>query len=272
MPRAKTKVAIAGLGVIGLRVARYLDADAIDGLTLAAVASRDNDKAHAAVSEFKTPPQVTGLSDLPEKADIVVDCTPAAVFRQVAEPAIDGGRTFMPLSVAALLDNMDLVDRARQSGAQIVVPTGAIVGLDTVRAMAVGQIESVVLQTRKPPRGLAGAPHLVNNNISVEDLTEAKCVFSGNALEAARGFPANVNVAAALALAGIGPERTTVEVWADPAVDRNIQSVTIRSDSGDATMTIRNIPSEENPRTGRIVAQSVIATLTRVTAPMVAGT
>ena len=138
--------------------------------------------------------------------------------------------------------------------------------------MAIGEIHSVTLQTRKPPRGLAGAPHLVNNGISVDDLSEAKLVFKGNAREAAKGFPANVNVAAALSLAGIGPDRTTVEVWADPGVDRNIQSIRIVSDSGDANMTIRNVPSEENPRTGRIVAQSVVATLKRMTAPLVAGT
>ena len=86
-------------------------------------------------------------------------------------------------------------------------------------------------------------------------------VFKGSAREAARGFPANVNVAAALALAGIGPDRTEVEVWADPGIDRNQQSVTITSDSGEATMTMRNIPSAENPKTGRIVAQSVLSSL-----------
>ena len=105
----------------------------------------------------------------------------------------------------------------------------------------------------------------------VSDLTEPLQVCHGPAREAARGFPANVNVAAALALAGIGPDRTEVTVWADPAVDRNIQSVTISSDTGDATMTMRNIPSAENPKTGRIVANSVLATLRRLTAPLIAG-
>lgn len=265
------RVAIAGLGVIGLRVARYIDDGAVDGLVLSAVASRDAQKAALSIAEFKHKPQVCTLPELPTQADIIVDCTPASIFRDVAETVIGNGKTLMPLSVAALLENMDLVDKARTTGAQIVVPTGAIIGLDTVRAMAVGEIHSVVLETRKPPNGLAGAPHLVNNNISVDNLSEAKLVFKGNAREAAKGFPANVNVAAALSLAGIGPDRTEVEVWADPNVDRNMQSVTIASDSGDATMSIRNIPSVENPRTGRIVAQSVIATLKRHTDPLISG-
>ncbi len=178
----------------------------------------------------------------------------------------------MPLSVGALLGHMDLVDRARETGGRFIVPSGAMIGLDTVRAMAVGTIHRVVLQTTKPPGGLAGAPHLVENNISLDNLSEPLCVFKGTAGEAARAFPANVNVAAALALAGIGPERTEVEVWADPAIARNRQSVTIESDSGEATMTINNIPSEENPKTGKIVANSVIATLQRLTSPLVAGT
>ncbi len=265
------RVAVAGLGVIGLRVARYIDDGAIAGAELSAVASRDPQKASKSIDGLRQPPRVCPLQELPTLADIIVDCTPASIFREVAEAVIENGKILMPLSVAALLENMDLVDKARATGAQIIVPTGAIIGLDTVRAMAVGDISSVVLETRKPPNGLAGAPHLVNNDISVENLTEAKLVFKGNAREAAKGFPANVNVAAALSLAGIGPDKTEVEVWADPAIDRNMQSVTISSDSGDATMQIRNIPSVENPRTGRIVAQSVIATLKRHTDPLVAG-
>ena len=137
--------------------------------------------------------------------------------------------------------------------------------------MAVGEIHEVRLETRKPPAGLEGAPYLVENEIDISNLTEAKRVFAGNARAAAKAFPANVNVAAALALAGIGPDLTQVEVWADPAVNRNHQTVTIRSDSGEAQMTIANIPSAENPRTGRIVAQSVIAALRRLTSPLIAG-
>ena len=203
--------------------------------------------------------------------DIIVECAPARVFAEVAGPAIEQGRILMPLSVGALLDHMDLVERGRATGARIIVPTGALIGLDTVRAMAEGEITRVVLGTRTPPGGLAGAPHLVENDIDIANLTAPLRVFHGSAREAARGFPANVNVAAALALAGIGAERTEVEVWADPTIDRNIQSVTITSDSGEATMTMRNIPSAGNPRTGRIVANSVLATLRRLTATLTAG-
>ena len=266
------RAAIAGLGVIGMRVAKYLDEGAVPNISLSAVASRDPAKAAAASESLQSPPKVMPIESLADAADVIIDCTPAAIFRDVAVPAIEKGAIFMPLSVAALLDNMDLVERARETGAQIIVPTGALIGLDTVRAMAVGEIHSVVLETRKPPNGLAGAPHLINNNISVDGLDEPKRVFKGNAREAARGFPANVNVAAALSLAGIGPDKTEVEVWADPTINRNMQTVKISSDSGEASMTMNNVPSVENPKTGRIVAQSVIATLQRLTAPLISGT
>jgi aspartate dehydrogenase len=265
------KVAIAGLGAIGMRLARMLDEGMVPGMTLTAVSARDLPRAADRVAHLTAPPRVTPLAELPALADIVVECAPARVFREVAAPTIAAGRTFMPLSVGALLDHMDLVDEAARTGARIIVPTGALVGLDTVRAMAVGDITEIRLETRKPPAGLEGAPYLVENGINIANLTEPKRVFAGTAREAARAFPANVNVAAALGLAGLGPDHTRVEVWADPSVNRNHQTVTVKSDAGEAQMTIANIPSADNPRTGRVVAQSVAAALRRMTAPLVAG-
>ena len=113
------------------------------------------------------------------------------------------------------------------------------------------------MTTRKPPNGLAGAPYLVANGISVEGLNAPKRVFVGNAREAAAGFPANVNVAAALSLAGIGPDRTTIEIWADPTVDRNCHTIEVEADSARFSLTIENVPSE-NPKTGKITALSVL--------------
>jgi aspartate dehydrogenase len=166
---------------------------------------------------------------------------------------------------------MQLVDIARETGARIVVPTGALLGLDAVRATAEGKITSATIITRKPPAGLAGAPLLTKRGVSVEGLTEPLLVFAGSAREAIAGFPANVNVAVALSLAGIGPDRTKVEVWADPRVTRNTHTVSLRSDSSDLTMTIENIPDTDNPRTGRITALSVLAALRRLTSPLVVG-
>ncbi|MGO8920148.1 MAG: aspartate dehydrogenase [Stellaceae bacterium] len=254
------RVGLGGLGAIGLPVARRLAAG-LPGLTLAALSARDPARAEARLAALGIGAPVVSLAALADCADIVVECLPAAAFRAIAEPAIDAGRLFLALSAGALLDHLDLIDRARRSGARIIVPTGALLGLDAVRAAAEGEIRSVKLVTRKPPGGLAGAPYLVEHGISLAGLDRPLKVFDGTAREGARGFPANVNVAAALALAGIGPERTRLEIWADPSLERNTHRIELEADSARLTMTIENVPSAENPRTGRITPLSVIACL-----------
>jgi aspartate dehydrogenase len=262
-------VGIAGLGAIGLHLARALDAG-VPGLRLAAVSAKDRKKAEANIAGFRVKPLILPLADL-AACDIVVEAAPAAVFEEVASAAIEAGKIFIPASVGALLPRMHLVERAKQTGARIIVPTGALLGLDAVRAAAEGNVESVTIQTRKPPRGLAGAPYLEQAGIDLDSIHEPTRIFQGNAYEAAKGFPANVNVAAALALAGIGPERTMVEVWADPTVTRNTHTIRVEADSARLTMTIENVPSEENPRTGKITPLSILACLRGLTATLKVG-
>jgi len=262
---------IAGLGAIGMTLARHVDSGAVPGMELTCVSARDETKAKARVAGFTNAPKITSLGALADGADIIVECVPAAHFMEVAEPALRKGRIFMPLSVGVLLDHMELIDLARENGGRIIVPTGALIGLDAVRAAASAGITSIKLVTRKPPAGLMDAPHVVKNGISLENLTQPKLVFSGTAREAAKGFPANLNVAAALALAGAGPDATDVEIWADPQATRNSQSVKVTSQAADFTMTIENVPSDENPRTGKISSHSVIAALHRLTSPLVVG-
>jgi aspartate dehydrogenase len=126
--------------------------------------------------------------------------------------------------------------------------------------------------TRKPPAGLAGAPYLVERNISLDNLNAPLKVFDGTAREGAKGFPANVNVAAALSLAGIGPDKTRLEIWADPALTRNTHRIVVEADSCRFEMTIEGVPSVENPRTGKLTPLSVIAALRGLTAPLKVGT
>ncbi len=154
---------------------------------------------------------------------------------------------------------MEVVDRARAHGGRIIMATGALLGLDAVRAAALGEVFSVTMITRKPPKSLRGAPHLAVIGVDVDALTEATLLFDGSARDGARGFPANVNVAAALALAGVGPDRTRLQIWADPTLERNTHTIKVDADSARFEMTIENVPSIEKPGTGRITALSVIA-------------
>lgn len=268
---ARTKVGIAGLGAIGRALASRIAGGQVPGLELGAVASGDAEKARGWLGEQGIHCPVIGLGDFPAHVDLVVEAAPAAVLAEICRPMLEEGRRVMVLSCGALLPRPELIDLARERGGQIIVPTGALLGLDAVTAAAEGVIHSVRMTTRKPPNGLAGAPYLELNGISVEGLTEPKRVFSGTAREAALGFPANVNVAAALSLAGIGPDRTTIEIWADPGVSRNCHSIEVDADSARFTLSIENIPSE-NPKTGRITALSALAALRKLHAPLRVGT
>jgi len=269
--RAPLKIGLAGLGAVGLEVARRIEAG-IPGLVLAAVSLRDKEKARRNLPQVGTSIAVVAADALAQSCDVVVECLPPAMFRTVASSAIERGRIFMPLSVGQLLENWDLVARAKETGARILVPTGALIGLDAVRAAAEGTIRSVRMITRKPPNGLDGAPYLRDRGISLKDLKEPLKVFDGSAREGARGFPANVNVAAALSLAGIGPDRTRLEIWADPALDRNTHRIEVDADTAHFSMSIENVPSVENSRTGRIVALSTVAALRGLVAELKVGT
>ena len=263
-------IAIAGLGEIGKTVARKLT-QGLPGLTLAAIATRDRAKAKAWLDREGISCPLVALDEVPDHADLVVECAPAAILDQICGPMLRAGKQVMVLSASALLPRPELIGLARAHGGQIIVPTGALIGFDAVSAAAEGTIHSVQMVTRKPPGGLAGAPYLVENGISMEGVTSALRVFKGSARDAAAAFPANVNVVAALSLAGIGPDRTKIEIWADPAVTRNCHQIKVDSDSASFTMSIENIPSE-NPKTGRITALSVIAALRKLTSPLQVGT
>ncbi|NBS96491.1 MAG: aspartate dehydrogenase [Betaproteobacteria bacterium] len=270
-PPQPIRIAIAGLGAIGKALAKRLTDGTVPGVVLTAVSARHQEKAVAFVKTLAHPVPVLGIEQLEPTADIVVECAPAAILGEIIGPFLRAKKKAIVLSVGAILFRPDLIELARQTGGTILVPTGALIGLDAVVAAAEGQIHDVRMITRKPPNGLSGAPYLIEHGISLEGLTEPLKVFSGNAKEAAKGFPANLNVVVALALAGIGPDRTLLEIWADPTVVRNTHTISVDSDSARFTMTMENIPSE-NPKTGRIVAQSVTALLRKMTSSFVVGT
>lgn len=270
-PSQTTRVAIAGLGAIGQSLARSLAAGVVPGVELVAVSAKHHDKAGEFVKTLAHPVPVLTIEQLEPVADLVVECAPASLLSDIVTPFLMAGKQAIVLSVGALLFNDHLRGVAQTHGGTMVVPTGALIGLDAVIAAAEGKIQSVRMVTRKPPAGLKGAPHLEQNNIVVDGLTEPLKVFEGNAREAAKGFPANLNVVVALALAGVGPEKTALEIWADPTVTRNTHTIHVDSDSARFTMTIENIPSE-NPKTGRIVAQSVVALLRKMGASLRVGT
>lgn len=264
------RIGIAGYGAIGQSLARALDRG-IEGLQLSAIAVRDPENRAPDISHLSSRPRLTTIDQLEPFCDIAIECAPAAVLPAIAEPMLKAGKKVIVLSSGALLRHPELEQTARENGGQILVPTGALLGLDALVAASEGTIHSVKMITRKPVRGLVGAPYLVENGIDIEGIKEPTLVFRGTPREAAIGFPANLNVAVSVSMAGIGPDRTELEIWADPGLTRNTHRVEVDADSASFSMEIRNIPSE-NPKTGRITALSVIALLRKLVAPLAVGT
>jgi len=265
------QIGIVGLGAIGRVLVRKIHHGVIPNIVLAGICTRDRTKAQAFLKEIGCRAPLLDIAELASVSDAVVECAPAAMFAEIAVPVLSAGKKLVALSAGQLLRHPELVALARENGGQIIVPTGALIGFDAVSAAAEGDIHSVTMITRKPVNGLTGAPYLVGNGIDISNLAEPLCVFRGSAREAALGFPENVNVAAALSLAGIGPDRTTIEIWADPNVKRNMHRVVVEADSARFEMAIENMPSE-NPKTGRITALSVVAALRKMVSPLRVGT
>jgi aspartate dehydrogenase len=263
------RVGIVGLGTIGRAVARAIAAG-LDGVTLAGASSRDHARGAAFLAGLPGSPPYLPIDALVARADLVVEAATGAALVELAPPVLEAGRDLLVLSVGALLDHPEWPRLAAARGCRIHAPSAAIAGLDGLKGAAVdGHLESVVMETRKPPRGLAGAPGVAGVDLpAVRTLT---LVFEGTAREACRAFPANVNVVAAVSLAGLGPDATRIRIYADPGVHRNRHTVTAEGGFGRLRIEIENVPSE-NPRTGKLSYLSTIAYLRDLTAPLRVGT
>lgn len=265
------KIGIAGFGTIGRVVARHLEAEKLQ-LMLEAVTAGDRSRAEAAMAALTAPVPIVEIAELAQLCDVVVDCAPTAAFRDIATQTLRAGKVLVTVSGAALMQWPEAVDLARANGGRIVLATGALLGLDAVRAAALGTIHSVTMITRKPPKSLVKAEHVMRNAIDLSNLSEPLKIFEGSAREGAMAFPANVNVAAALGMAGVGADRTRLEIWADPALERNTHRIVVDADSARFELYIENIPTDENPGTGRITALSIVAALQGLVSPLHIGT
>ena len=257
------KIGIVGMGVIGHRVAEAVTRG-IPGTTLEGVSVRKP----ATAGSFPVLPLLT----LIERSDLIVEAATQASLREFGPAVLAAGKHLMVLSVGALVGVLDDWARlAEKHGCRILVPSGAIAGLDGVKGAREGAITAVTMETRKPPRSLAGAPYIEQHRIDLDAITTETLIFEGPATDAVKAFPANVNVVAALSLAGIGPEKTRIRIFASPEQPLNRHRITVQGEFGRLTIEIENVPSE-NPRTGKLSYLSTIAFLRDLSATLRVGT
>tara|TARA_B100000965_G_scaffold270424_1_gene228733 strand:+ start:111 stop:911 length:801 start_codon:yes stop_codon:yes gene_type:complete len=253
-------VGIVGFGSIGTEVAKAL-IKGVENFCLFGVTSRSKSNAEKRISKLDKHIDIYDLETLIQNCEIIIDCAPKEAFRDIATKCINEERTLITVSGSGILDNLDLEERARKNKSQIILASGAILGLDALRAASESNINYVRMTTRKPPNALSNALYVIENGIDLSKLSEPKLIFKGSATEGAKAFPANVNVAAAVGLAGIGADKTNLEIWADPGLNRNTHKVEVSSDSAVFEMSIQNVQTPENPGTGRITGLSVVACL-----------
>lgn len=264
------RVGIFGLGTIGRQVSLALEAG-IPGISLAGGTGRDQAKAEAFLATLPSKPPLLSQDELIQASDLVIEAATQSALQELAPKVLGAGKDLMVLSCGGLLGRSDWVELAEKNRCRILVPSGAIAGLDGVKGARVGAITSVTMESRKPPRGWAGAPYIEEQRIDLGAIKEETLIFEGLATEACKAFPANVNVVAALSLAGIGPEKTRIKIFAVPGLARNTHQITVEGEFGRLQIKVENVPSE-NPRTGKLSYLSTIAMLRELGATVRVGT
>jgi aspartate dehydrogenase len=272
------KVALIGCGSIGTTLAKAIDAGKAGDVELVWLYDLKRENSEALAGKLVSKPKIA--KDVEQiRSDKTVDLViEAASQKAVALYAIDilkSGKDFMMMSAGAFSDDQLLKSVRKESektGRRVYLPSGAILGIDGVKAAMLGEIEEVTLTTRKPPAALAYSSYLREHGINLAGLKKPLTVFEGSAREAVRAFPESVNVAATLSLAGIGLERTKVKVIADPSLDRNVHEIRVRGKAGEFATKARNVPSPENPRTSYLAALSAIRMLRNMTETVRIGT
>jgi aspartate dehydrogenase len=267
-------IGLIGCGTIGSEIARAISDGQIDA-RLVAVLDRNPPRVEDVTDLVQTEVEArTEATAVARNADLVVEAAGQEAV-EMAPEILATGTDVMLMSVGALSDDdlRSAVFEASSDTAQLHVPSGAIAGLDAIKAAnSTGGLESVELTTRKPPAGLEGAPHVVEHDIDLGAVEGEETIFEGTARSAAQAFPSNINVAMALSLAGIGPDQTTVKIVADESLETNVHETTARGDAGRIETRVQSVKSPRNPKTSYLASLSAIALLDELASDRSIGT
>jgi len=269
---------LIGCGAIGTVIAEAIDCGKTGDMNLVIVYDIIQERAERLASKLAHKPLVARSADeIFQRSDvhIVIEAASQEAVREYAVKVLASNKDLMVMSTGALLDDSllaEIIKAAKKSGRRVYVPSGAIVGLDNVKSAAISRIEEVTLTTRKPPISLKGAPYVEESKIDLSSLKEPLVLYEGTAREAVKLFPQNVNVAASLSLAGIGPDRTKVRIIVDPNIKNIVHEIHVKGEFGEIHTRTVNKPSPKNPKTSYIAALSAIATLKRISGNLIIGT
>lgn len=257
----KIKIGIIGCGVIGSEIAQASEGLLKDKLSLEAVYDLDEKKSENLSRLINKNVVKSSVDEVFDKSDLIVEAATGKISRQILEKAIELSKSVMIMSVGGLIDSEDLLKEAARKNIKVYLPSGAICGIDGLKAAKISKIEKVTLTTKKPPKGLEGAPYLAEKNIDINHIKGETVIFEGSASGAVKGFPKNINVSAVLSLVGIGAQKTIVRIVTSPDYTKNTHEVEATGDFGRIKTITENLPSEKNPKTSKLAILSAIATL-----------
>ena len=261
------RIGLLGCGAVGTQIALAIDSGKIPA-TLTHVYDIEGSQADNLVSKLKQKPEVVANSHLlsSNPVELVVEAASQEAVRNDAVSILQNKKDLMIMSAGALLDESVfevISDACRDFGKTVYLPSGAIAGLDALKAVK-DELESVMLVTTKNPNSLKGAPFFDNSDIDPEKISEPTVLFNGTAKEAVSLFPKNVNVSALLSMVGLGGNNTSVRVVADPKTDKNTHEIIANGKFGNIKLTVENVPDPTNPKTSRLATLSAIELLRQI--------
>lgn len=267
------RVGLVGCGTIGTQVALAIQRRYAHVARIVALADLDGPRALALRQRLHPPPAVSSLAEVIRTSDLIVEAASVDAARQVVRRALRAHRSVFVMSVGALLADSGWRQAAARSHGRVYIPSGALAGLDGVKALAIGRIRTLRLTTRKPPAALASSPYVRRRGLDLSRLRGPRRLFEGSPRSVVKAFPQNTNVAAALALAAGGRGRSSarIRVVADPTLRTNVHELEAIGDCGRIRCRIESRPSA-NPKTSELAVRSAVATLGRLFDPIVIGT
>lgn len=266
------RVALLGGGTIARLVLQHRT----PGIEVVALAGRGpNSRGVALAKEFSVPYVVGRDRLLAARPAVVVEAASHEAVREYLVPLLEAGVSVIVLSAGALADDA-LRAKAEQaaaaSGALLYVPSGGVGGLDALKTACLAGVDRVSIRVAKPPAAWKGIPYVEKLGVDLDALRAPSTLFEGPAREGVPHFPQNVNIAAILSLAGIGPERTRLKVVADPSLTLNTHTIRVSGRSGRFTVVLENVPAPENPKTSWLACYSALAALQALGSPVRYGT
>ena len=228
-------------------------------------------QAQALQQKLASAPPILDLDSLAQISDVVVEAAAVTAVPPIIEFAEKYRRKVVIVSVGALLIYPGITEKIKNGDAEVYLPSGALAGLDALKSARHEDIEQVQLTTRKPSLSIAGAKYLEEKGINLAEIDSPTIVFEGNASEAVAAFPKNINVAAAVSLAGIGPQKTKVILEVSPSYTTNSHELKVSGTFGSFTARTENISFPQNPKTSFLAALSTLETIFSLVNPLKVG-